>query len=168
MQQHRKSLERIAIRYGLRCGLVLIFIFLATYFFQSEYGDVLWSWHYLRLTDLGIIKYMNLPIIFYIIYRGTRLQVRHNYCVISYQKSVLSGLYITVISILTAAFLNVIDKLIDPASLNLVMANHYLNPTTPRVERAFNFLRPYTITFIMCVIYTFLISLILKKEERSH
>lgn len=168
-ERQRKSLETIALRYGFRGGLVLIFIFLLMYFLQTLYGDYIWARYYIRLTDLGWIKYFNLPVIFYVIYKGTRIyKIRHNYAYISYSKSVLSGTYISIYSILMVALFSVIFyKFIDPASLSLIMEKHYLNPETTRAARAFNFLRPYTMTFIASFIYILLISFTLIKKERA-
>ncbi len=171
METKRKSIERVALRYGLRCGIVLIFLFLISYFFQSEFGDFYFMGKFFRFTDLGIIKYFNLPVIFYSIYRGTRyFKIRYNYCVITYQKSVLSGIYISFLSITIVSIFSIIFyKFIDPTSLKFVLATHYFRDieVTP-VQRAINFLRPYSMTFFISVIYTILLSIFLKKGEHSH
>ena len=168
--QFRKSLEQIAWRYGLRCGIVLVFIFLVMYYLQSEYGDMVLFGSLIRFTDLGLIKYLNLPIIFYSIHKGTKIyKIRHNYTSITYQKSVVSGLLISVYAIIIVAVFSIIFyKFIDPNSLRFVMEKAYLNPATTRAVRVLNYLRPYTITLIVSIVYTLILSYFLKGEDRSH
>ena len=166
----RKPLEAIAFRYGLECGIVLIFIFLVMYYFQSEFGGIVILGKLIWFTDLGIIKYVDIPVIFYAIYKGTMTyKIRHNFASITYKKSVISGLLIAALGILIVAMFSIIFyKFIDPTLLSLTMEQRYLNPNTTRVARAYNFLRPYGITFLISVVYTFLISNQLKKKEHSH
>jgi hypothetical protein len=170
-ERERKSLAGIALKYGLRGGIALSFIFLVMYFLEnaSVVGDFVKSHFYIHLTDLGLIKYINLPIIFYAIYKGTRIfKIRHHFATISYKDSVLSGIYISVISVsICALFTIVFYKFIDPSSLKDIMGEHYYNLGT-RTERAYNFLRPYNITLILSLIYTLIISYFLQKEEHSH
>ena len=166
----RKTLESVAFGYGLRGGIVLIFIFLVMYYFHSEneYIELLGKrfWY----IDLGVIKYLNLPVIFYAIYKGTMIfKIRHNFASISYKKSVISGAIIAITCIVIVAIFSIIFyKFIDPTLLNLTLEKHYLNPNTTKVARAINFLRPYEVTFIISILYTLLISLHLKKTEHSH
>jgi hypothetical protein len=168
--QFRKTLPQIAWKYGSRSGIVLVFIFLVMYYLQGEYGDMVLLGSLIRFTDLGIIKYLNLILIFYSIYRGTRIyKIRHNYTAISYQSSVLSGFLISLYAIIIVAVFSILFyKFIDPNSLNFVMEKAYLNPNTTRAARALNFLRPYTVTFIASFVYTLILSYFLKGEERSH
>lgn len=167
-ERMRKPLHVIAWRYGWKCGIALILIFLVMYYLQSEYEEFIWPRYHIKLTDLGIIKYLNLPVIFYAIYKGTRIfKVRHNFATISYSKSLFSGFLISLFSVsLIALFSVVFYKFIDPASLTDVLDKEYFDDT--RASRAYNFLRPYRITLLVSIVYTFVISLHLKKTEHSH
>jgi hypothetical protein len=169
-ERQRKPLEYVAFIYSLKCGFALILIFQIAYLLGKEYGGFWLLGRFRSLTDLGNIKYVNFIVLFYVIFKGTRTyKIRHNFAAITYQKSVLSGLIISILSIAFITLYSVIFyKYIDPDSLNLVMQNEYLNPEITKVERALNFLRPYGITFIVSIVYTFLISFVLIKKERSH
>lgn len=175
MEKRKKSLEQIALIYSLKCGFALILIFQLCYLIQiSDYGiflsEMLISNRKFYLTDLGIVKYFNMPVIFYSIYKGTKyFKLRHNFCSLTYKQSLMSGFLISIISVLiVAAYTIIFYKYISPESLDLVMEKEYLNPDTTKTQRALNFLRPYRMTFFVTMVFTFLISFKLIKTERSH